>query len=560
MQRRNYFIRVKIAALGFFLIPFLYFNNSNVVSASTVTGNVKTGKTDRHFILLLDSKVAVDNISQTSKGSKSDDFFNLLKDALGKNPYHIKTGEKDNDNDHDALDYKSYEQGRDIVSIVLHNFSSTSNKNPAYFYTFMDIIFIEKFFESKSASIESLKRDSRYSKYRDAIPPEKIGNAEEIVLPYLCDKHNKYKKNSKYIEEFRKFEKNNIEDIIIISVYDREKRENITSEPDEEWKEFNNNFEYKRINRDLKSDGKKIAIDYFSVKPRHKKDISILAADKDGKYQLERYAKQSPTLHYWQGKSGLDGLPQGYRLQWAAEPGPGDIQWKDIGDIIDENAMLYLAENYKEVYIKSAYIKESEANKDQDDNQPAIKIYYKMIITDFKPGGNLQYPFKYSPAIEIKSITYQLQEVEKYALGFPWIRSEGHVNEKDLEKSLLTLKLDELSAKTAAENSETQALIELSAVYAAILLVLFVLYLYFYRNPKIKFDVKPVEEVPVDFSQGNRETKELAYLEWQNTRKWLSKFKKRKTFDVNLEVEWNDQPGGKEIGDRQKAPIKIGRR
>jgi hypothetical protein len=533
MQRGNYYIRVKIAAPGFFLIALLFFYNSNVVSASTVTGNGKSSKTGRHFILLLDSKVAVDNIN----GSKSDDFFSLLIDALGKNPYQKMPGEKDNDNDHNTLDYKFYKEGRDIVSIVLHHFASKDastkvNINTPYFYTYPDIILVEKFLESKSALSDSLTKNRTF---RSPMSPEKVANAEEIVLPYLCDKHNSddYKKDNEYTKEFRKFEKNTIEDIVIISVYDGEKRENITSEPDQLWKDFNNNFEYEHINRYPKSDGKNITIDYFSVKPRHKEDISIIAADKDGKYKLERYAKGSPVLNYWKGESGLEGLPEGYRLHWAGEPGTGDIQWMNIGETVDGSAALSLAKNNSQIYIKSDHIKESEAN---------IKIYYKMIITDFKPGGNLQYPFKYSPAIEIKSITYQLREKEKYALGFPWIRPDGNVKYDDLKERLLTLKLDELSASTVAENSETQAFIKLSAVYAGFIIVLFVLYLFFYRNPKIKFDVKPVEEVPVDFSQGNRETKDFAYLEWQNTRKWLAKFKKRKTFDVNLEVEWNDQP------------------
>lgn len=538
MQRRNFYIRVKIAALGFFLIALLFFNNPYVVFASTDNNNGKIGNTGRHFILLLDSKVVVDNISQKSKGSKSDDFFSLLKEALDKNPYLIKPGEKDNDSGLDALDYKTYDQERDIVSIVLHHFSAASSKNPAYFYTFTDIIFIEKFLESKNALIDSLNRKLRYYKtFREPMSPEKIDRAEERVLPFLCEEHNRFMEPAKYkdyIKRFEEFEKYTIDGIVIVSVYDGEKRKNITS-PIGQNKEFNNNFEYKRINRDLNSDGKNITIDYFSVKPQHKEDFPLLAVDKDPEYQLERFAKGSPVLHFWKGVSGFAGLPEGYHLQWSGGPEPVDIQWQDIGDITDQETKIYLDEKNSQVYIKSAYIKENKAN---------IKIYYKMIITDFKPGGNLQYPFKYSPVIEIKRITYQLQEKEKYTLGLPWIKSMGHVNYQDLEVILVNRKnLPGLSAADAAAIFKNRALILLFAVYAGIIIVLFVLYLYFYRNPKIKFDVKPVEEILVDFSRENRETRDLADLEWQNTRKWLVIFKKRKTFDINVEIEWHDQPG-----------------
>lgn len=550
MQRRNYFIRVKIAALGFFLIFLFILTNLSVVSASTETSNGKTGKGSRHFILLLDSKVAVEKISKKSSDSKNDDFFNLLKKALEKNPYHISPGEENNDNNGDALDYKTYQEDRDIVSIVLHHFSSRGYKDPPYFYTFIDIIFIERFLESKSSLIDSLYRKFRYYKtFLDPMSPEKIVNAEENVLAYLCARHNRYKKDSSYIEKFRKLEKYAIDGIVIISIYE-ESRKNKTSDIDKEWKEFNNNFEYKRIKRDSPSESTNIVIDYFGVKPRYKEDFPILAVDKEREYQLERFAKRSPPqygplVYYWEGESGLADLPEGYRLQWSGGTGTGDIHWKNIMDTSDENAKLNLEENDSKVYIKSAYIKESESNKArQSNNEHTAKIYYRIVLNDYNPGGDLKYPFKYSPAIDIKTITYQLIEREKYALGFPWIRSVGNIDDNDLEKSLVNHKnWTELSASELAKNFKTRALIKLSAVYAGIIVVLFVFYLYYFRNPKIKFEVKPVEEVPVDFSQENRETKELAELGWQNTRKWLSKFKKRKTFDLNLEIEWEEKPG-----------------
>ncbi|UCH97901.1 MAG: hypothetical protein JSV88_13890, partial [Candidatus Aminicenantes bacterium] len=484
MQRRNCFRRVNIAALGFFLVFLFIFNNSSVLSASTDNSNGKTGKRGRHFIVLLDSKVAVEKIFKKSSQSKSGDFFGLLKDALEKNPYNSKPGEKDNDNDLDALDYKTYKEGRDIVSIVLHHFSSKGYKNPPYFYTFTDIILIERFLEAKSALIDSLKRKFRYYKtFIDPMSPEKIANAEEIVLPYLCARHNGYKKDSSYMKAFREFEKYTIEDIVIISIYEKT-RENKTSVPKKEWEEFNNHFEYKHIKTNQPDDDKNIIVDYISVKPRHKEDFPILKVDKEREYQLERFAKRSPVLHYWRGESGLAGLPegyrlQGYRLQWSGGPAPGDIHWKDIKDIIDEKASLYLAENDSQVYIQSAYIKENESNKAREsDNEGNAKIYYRIVINDYNPGGDLKYPFKYSPAMEIKSITYQLQEQEKYAPGFPWIRSVGYVNEEDLEVILVNRKnLPGLSAAEAVEIFKRQALIKLSAVYAGIIVVLFVFYL-----------------------------------------------------------------------------------
>jgi hypothetical protein len=557
MQRRNCFSRVKAAAPGLFLIFLFIYYNSNLLPAPPGNNSGEAGKSGRHFILLLDSKVAVGNISRTDNASTGDDFFNLLENSLGKKTYHM-SGEKHNDTDLGALGYKSYEQGRDIVSIVLHHFpakggSSTNvDKNSAYFYTFPEIIFIEKFLDSKKELSEFLKNKFKHDKtFQYAMSPEKLANAEEIVLPYLCDKHNSdgYKKNSNYAERFRKLEEYTINDIIIISIYEKA-RENKPLEPDEKWQQFNDNFEYKRIKRDQSNKEKNIVIDYFSVKPRHKKDISILAANKDGKYPLERYAQRSSglPLHYWQGESGLAGLAQGYRWQWAGETASGGIQWQEADETAGQGTTLYLAKKASQVYIKSAYIKENNSVKVPESNgERTIKIYYRMVINDFKPGGNLQYPFKYSPAIEVKPITYQLREVEKYAPGFPWLKSAGKIDEKDLEERLLTLKLKELSAGTAATNSRAVALRELLGVYAGIIALLFVLYLFFYRDPKIKFDIKPVEEVPVDFSRENREIKDLADLEWQNTRKWLAAFKKRKTFDVNLEVEWDDKPGGRNV-------------
>lgn len=540
MQRRNHFLRVKITAPGFFLIFLLLFNGLSIASASANSSKEKTGKTGRHFILLLDSEVAVNNISKkSSTGAAGDDFFNLLKRALEENPY-TSPGE----------DYKTFKEGRDIVSIVLHHFSAT-NRSTLYFYTFTDIIFIEKFLASKSALIDSLNRKFGYYKtFLNSFSPDKITDAEERVLPFLCAKHNSYKKYSSYIKGFRELEKYTIEDIVIISIYDGKNRKNIASKIDPEWEEFNNNLQYQRIKSDRSSYGTNIAVDYFSVQPRQLKDVPIL---KNNKEPLERFARRSPGKNnqptlYWEGNSGLGVIPEGYRLQWSGGPGtgPGDFQWKEIGKSVNENVELSLPYNNSTVYIKKS--ESDEARSSDNTRTSTTEIYYRLVKNDYNLEGNLKYPLKYSPATAVKRVTYAVKPEKKYVLEFPWLwMSFRDLKGEDLIHLMNRKHRSELSAAEASRIFKRAVLTRLIAVYAAIILfilLLIVFYLRYARNPKIKPVIYGLaEKVPVDFSQEQRETKALADLEFQNTRKRLSKFKKRKTFDIKLEVEWGDKPG-----------------
>jgi hypothetical protein len=530
MQGRNRFLRVNAAAPGFLLIFLLLVNGLNIAAAATGSGKENTEKTGRHFILLLDSQVAVDTISKkSSTGAAGHDFFNLLKRAL-EEPPHTGPGE----------DYKTYKEGRDIVSIVLHHFSSPRSGS-SYFYTFTDIIFIEKFLAAKSTLIDSLNRKFRYYKtFLNSFSPDKIPGAEERVLPFLCARHDSYrKKYSSYIDGFRELEKYTIEDIVIISIYDRKNRKDRTSEIEPEWEKFNRNFYYHPIKKDRGSSGKNIAADYFSVKPRQLKDVPIL---KNNNEPLERFAGRSqekngqPAL-YWRGDIGLTGLPGGYRVQWSGkQTGPGDFPWKETGKSLNENVALSLPDNDSTVYIKKS---ETGAN--------AIEIYYRLVKNDYRPEGNLQYPLKYSPAGAVKRVTYAMKTEKKYDLRFPWLwMSSYDLGGEDLIDLMNRRHLAQLSAAEAAVMCKQVALNRLMVVYAAIILLLLLalVYIMFIRTPKIKPVIYGLaEEVLVDFSRENRETEALADLEFQNTRKRLSKFKKRKTFDIELEIQWDNKSG-----------------
>jgi hypothetical protein len=547
MQRRNHFFRFNVAVPGFFLILLLLFNGLTIATTSVNSSKVKTGKIGRHFILLLDSEVAVNNISKKSNtGAASDDFFNFLKHILEQNPYSSPDGKID-ENDHEALGYKTFKEGRDIVSIVLHHFSAT-NRSTLYFYTFTDIIFIEKFLASKSELIDSLNRKFGYYKtFLNSFSPEKISGAEERVLPFLCSKHNSYKKYSNYINRVRELGKYTIEDIVIISIYDAKNRKNITSKIGPEWEEFNNNFQYNCIKRDRNSFGMNIAVDYFSVKPRQLKNVPIL---KNNKETLERFAKLSPVKNgqltlYWRGYSGLTGLPEGYRLQWSGEPktGPGDFRWEETGKSVNEDVELSLPYNNSTVYLKKSESK--EARSSDNTRTSTTEIYYRLVKNDYNPEGNLKYPLKYSPSTAAKRVIYAVKAEKKYVMTFPWLwMSSRDLHDEDLISLMNRKSRSELSAAEASRIFKRAALTRLIAVYAAIILLLVVFYLGYLRNPKIKPVIyELVEEVLVDFSQKNRGKKALADLEFQNTRKRLSKLKKKKTFDIELEVELGNKPG-----------------
>jgi hypothetical protein len=550
---------------------------------------VKSQEGSTHFILLVDATGPVGKVFFPKDSNYADGrYFQLLRTALNTNPNHFNRSEDVKEKiGKDAVEYKTFNNQRDMVTFVFFHFPLVGDsqdkkiKGEQYFYTSKDLIAVENFLSDREKIERFLNMNEGLKKI---IPTSPIEFSKKMVFPYLCEEYEKCElpvRKNKIVER-----------IVIITVSDKDdvpinEERFVKNEDKEKFKKwqltFNQNFEYVPLNPEpnyilydnstcnAKPESSKylnaIYFDYSEVKPVLK-DVEW---GSDAGAALERVAKRE--VHekdgniFWKGDSGITHFNKGnYKgfIEWAPEPESGyPLNWQPIEKNFHGEILFNEITPPLHIYIKKIPGDDSQIYEDAKNFNKSVN--YRAVITDFMKKHHIFYPFEFRTYTAAKKIAYRSKEVEnnEYKIPSYFVHKVGSVKKQGPITDALLKKIfkeydgsvDELSAFAASSWSDdkaqeqSKAFLTTAAVTASSLVILLIIILLlsrYARNPKIRARVTrdiDTRKIPLDFSENNRETKELAVLELSNTRKFLSKKRRHKPFNLDLLLSFSANPG-----------------